>query len=86
MVANMVFYGLSLNTGILYGDYYINFLLVQLVEIPGNFLPLFSIDRFGRKKSHLIYMAGGGIVCLSTIFTVNYGGEGMFWYVINPLE
>lgn len=77
MVASMVFYGLSLNTGILYGDYYINFLIIVLVEFPGHILPLFMIDRIGRKRSHFIYMGVGGLACLSTIFTVNYGGEDL---------
>ncbi|CAG2257563.1 OCTN [Mytilus edulis] len=45
MVASMVFYGLSLNTGMLYGDYYINFLLSILMEFPGHALPIFMIDR-----------------------------------------
>ena len=72
----MVFYGLSLNTGILYGDYYINFLIIVLVEFPGHALPFVMIDRLGRKRSHFIYMGVGGLACLSTIFTVNYGGQG----------
>lgn len=74
----MVFYGLSLNTGILYGDYYINFLLVTLVEFPGNVVPLPMIERLGRIKSHFIYMGVGGLACLSTILTVNYVGEGNY--------
>ncbi|XP_076081367.1 organic cation transporter protein-like [Mytilus galloprovincialis] len=77
MVASMVFYGLSLNTGMLYGDYYINFLLSVLMEFPGHALPIFMIDRIGRKKSHIIYMTIGGLSCLSTIFTVNYGGKDL---------
>lgn len=81
MVASMVFYGLSLNTGMLYGDYYINFLLSILMEFPGHALPIFMIDRIGRKKSHIIYMTVGGLSCLSTIFTVNYGGKGKAGYL-----
>lgn len=72
----MVFYGLTLNTGILYGNYYVNYLIVVLVEYPGHVLPLVMVDRLGRKKSHFIYMAVGGLSCLSTIFTVNFGGKG----------
>lgn len=72
----MVFFGLSLNTGILYGDYYINFLLVTIVEFPGNVIPLPMIERLGRIKSHFIYMGFGGLACLSTILTVNYVGKG----------
>ncbi|XP_078339711.1 organic cation transporter protein-like isoform X3 [Crassostrea virginica] len=77
LVTSMVFYGLSLNTGILYGDYYINFLIVVLVEFPGHALPLVMIDRLGRKRSYFIYMGVGGLACLSTIFTVNYGGQDL---------
>jgi OCT family organic cation transporter-like MFS transporter 4/5 len=83
MVVSMVFYGLSLNTGILYGNYYVNYLLSVMVEVPGRILPYLSVDRIGRKKSHLIYMAGGGIACLGTIFTVNFGGEGVYEYISN---
>jgi hypothetical protein len=72
----MVFYGLALNTGMLYGGFYINFFINVLMEFPGQLLPLFMIDRFGRKRSHSVYMAVGGLSCLSTIFTVNYGGKG----------
>ncbi|XP_076081369.1 organic cation transporter protein-like [Mytilus galloprovincialis] len=75
MVVSMVFFGLSLNTGILYGNYYINFLLATFMEFPGSALPIFMIDRIGRKKSYIIYMTVGGFSCLSTIFTVNYGGK-----------
>ena len=81
LVTSMVFYGLSLNTGILYGDYYINFLIVVLVEFPGHALPLVMIDRLGRKRSYFIYMGVGGLACLSTIFTVNYGGQGRFCFI-----
>ncbi|CAC5422896.1 SLC22A4_5 [Mytilus coruscus] len=77
MVVSMVFYGLSLNTGILYGDYYINFMLSVLVEFPGQILPLLMLGRIGRKKSHFIYMGLGGLACLSTIFTANYAGKDL---------
>ncbi|KAK3097593.1 hypothetical protein FSP39_011253, partial [Pinctada imbricata] len=79
MVASMVFYGLSLNTGALYGNLYVNFIIMALVEFPGHFLPIVLIDRFGRRKSHCSFMLIGGIGCLSTIFTVNYGGKDLQW-------
>ncbi|XP_076081366.1 organic cation transporter protein-like [Mytilus galloprovincialis] len=77
MVASMVFYGLTLNTGMLYGDYYINYMLVVLVEYPGHILTLLMVDRYGRRKSHFIYMLVGGVSCLSTIFTVTFGGKDL---------
>lgn len=76
MVVSMVFYGLLLNIGIFYGDYYINFFFVIIVEFLGNVIFLFMIERFGRIKSNFIYMGVGGLVCLSIIFIVNYVGKG----------
>ena len=78
MIVSMVFYGLSLNTGNLYGNFYITFLVMVLVEFPGHILPLVTIDKFGRRKSHFVFMLIGGLGCLSTIFTVSYGGKGIW--------
>lgn len=78
MVVSMVFYGFFFNMGILYGDYYINFLIIVLVEFFGYILFLFMIDRIGRKRSYFIYMGVGGLVCFSIIFIVNFGGEGNY--------
>jgi hypothetical protein len=74
----MVFFGISLNIGILYGDYYVNFLLVVLMDFPGTYLPFVMIDRVGRKRSHFVYMTACGVLLLSTIFTTNFGGKGLY--------
>ncbi|XP_061177670.1 organic cation transporter protein-like [Saccostrea echinata] len=73
----MVFYGLDLNTAMLYGNFYINFLIFVLLEFTGNILPLFTINRFGRKRSYVFYTTVGGLSCLSTILTVNYLGKDL---------
>lgn len=71
-VVSMVYYGLSLNSGNLAGDFYLNFFLTGLVEFPAYTLCLVLLDRVGRKKLHCACMVLGGLACISTIFTVLY--------------
>lgn len=71
-VVSMVYYGLSLNSGSLAGDFYLNFFLTGLVEFPAYTLCLVLLDRVGRKKLHCACMVLGGLACICTIFTVLY--------------
>ena len=71
-VVSMVYYGLSLNSGNLAGDFYLNFLLSGLVEFPAYTLCLLLLDRIGRKKLHASCMIGGGIACILTTFPAFY--------------
>ena len=68
----MVYYGLSLNSGNLAGDFYLNFFLTGLVEFPAHTLCLVLLDRTGRKKLLCACMVLGGLACICTIFTVLY--------------
>ncbi|XP_068142334.1 LOW QUALITY PROTEIN: organic cation transporter protein [Drosophila tropicalis] len=68
----LVYYGLSLNVVLLDGDKYNNFAYIALVEIPGFFLPLLIMDRFGRRYSLCGLMLLSGLCCIGTIFT---GGD-----------
>ncbi|XP_061189312.1 organic cation transporter protein-like [Saccostrea echinata] len=70
----MTYYGVTLNAGNI-GNFYLNFFLMGLVEFPGILCTIFLLDRIGRKKLHLIFMVGGGIACLCTIFTVTFARE-----------
>lgn len=79
MVVSMTYYGLSLNTGNLGGDFYVNFLISGVVEFPAYTLCLLLLDRWGRKKCHCSAMLLGGIACLCTIFTISFGGEDLQW-------
>ena len=78
MVVSMTYYGLSLNTGNLGGDFYMNFFISGLVEFPAYTLAILFLDRIGRKICHMLSMVIGGGCCLATIFTIIYGGEGMY--------
>ncbi|XP_062576017.1 organic cation transporter protein-like [Saccostrea cucullata] len=79
MVVSMTYYGLSLNTGNLGGDFYVNFLISGVVEFPAYALCLILLDRWGRKKCHCTSMLLGGIACLCTIFTISFGGKEFQW-------
>lgn len=76
MVVSMTYYGLSLNTGNLGGDFYMNFFISGLVEFPAYTLAILFLDRIGRKVCHMLSMVIGGGCCLVTIFTIIYGGDG----------
>lgn len=75
-IVTMMYYGLSLNSGNLGGNFYMNFFLSGLVEFPAYTIVLLLLDRVGRKRLHCICMIVGGTTCLCTIFTITYGGEG----------
>ncbi|XP_016976584.2 organic cation transporter protein [Drosophila rhopaloa] len=64
----LVYYGLSLNVVLLDGNKYNNFAYVALVEIPGFFMPLVIMDRFGRRYSLCGLMLTSGLCCIGTIF------------------
>ncbi|XP_075163047.1 SLC22A family member [Haematobia irritans] len=64
----LVYFGLSLNSVLLDGDKYNNFIYIALVEIPGFLLPLVIMDRFGRRYSMFGTMLISGLCCLATVF------------------
>ncbi|XP_033740178.1 organic cation transporter protein-like [Pecten maximus] len=76
-VIAMTFYGLSMNTGNIGGDFYLNFMLLGLMDFPSSLLLLLLLNRIGRKKMHCTSMIVGGVSCLSTLFTTTYGGESL---------
>ncbi|KAH9507258.1 hypothetical protein Btru_056737 [Bulinus truncatus] len=79
LVCAMVYYGLSLNSGNLAGNLYINFELMSIVEIMGYVICLLGLNRIGRKLLHILCLLVGGGACLSTIFTVLYADKSLEW-------
>ncbi|XP_034334409.2 organic cation transporter protein [Magallana gigas] len=79
MVVSITYYGLSLNTGNLAGDFYLNFFLTAVMDFPAYTMCLMLMDRWGRKKCHCSAMILGGIACLSTILTTTFGGKDLQW-------
>lgn len=75
MIVSMTYYGVIMNSGNLAGDFYFNFFLMALAEIPGLLIGLFVLDKIGRRYSNSGSMLLGGFACICTIFTVVYGGK-----------
>lgn len=86
LVASMVFYGLSLNSGNLAGNLYVNFELMGLVEIIAYIICLALLNRTGRKILYIVCMIVGGGACLSTIFTVLFANECKFKQQQNKVQ
>ncbi|XP_062612032.1 organic cation transporter protein-like [Saccostrea cucullata] len=53
------------------GNMYLNFFLNGMVELPGIFLYLFTINRYGRKKTCVMFHAIAGI-SLSMTAVLNF--------------
>ncbi|KAJ8315874.1 hypothetical protein KUTeg_008024 [Tegillarca granosa] len=79
-VVSMVFYGLALNSGNLGGDFYLNFFLQGIVEVPAYIICQLFLNVLGRRILHCSSMILGGICCICTIFTMLYADKCKFVY------
>ncbi|XP_052089054.1 organic cation transporter protein-like isoform X2 [Mytilus californianus] len=76
IVIAMVYYGVTMHTGgNIGGNFFVNFFILAIVEVPANLLVIATLNRAGRKKIHCFCMIVGGIACLCTIFSVLFGGR-----------
>lgn len=50
-INELIYYGIILATSYLSGRFYLDFILVSLVEIPANAVVIYACDRIGRRKS-----------------------------------
>ncbi|XP_056003356.1 solute carrier family 22 member 7-like [Ostrea edulis] len=60
-VNSLTYYGLFLTSGSMSGNMYLNFFLNGMVEIPSVFLYMNSINRYGRKKTCIMFHAIAGV-------------------------
>ncbi|XP_069100986.1 organic cation transporter protein-like [Argopecten irradians] len=69
------FFGFTLNTGNLAGNFYLNILLSGLADFPGFTIPLLTVSRLGRKKLYILGMVVGGLSLLGsgTVFVIVTG-------------
>lgn len=68
----LIFYGLSVRSIDLAGDKYINFMLVALMEIPGNLASYFVLKRISRKWALAVSMILCGVFCVSSELSSEY--------------
>ena len=59
----MTYYAMNWQFADIGGNMYFNFILSFLVEIPGAFVVLFTLQRFGRKRMTLIFCAVTSLCC-----------------------
>jgi len=58
---SIVFASSNLNAG----SKYVNFAAVCLAEMPGMLIACFTLDRFGRKRTVILFMLITGVCCVS---------------------
>ncbi|KAF6035048.1 Orct [Bugula neritina] len=68
---SMGYYGLSLNSGNIGGNIYINFMLSGAVEFLAYGV-CFSINKLGRKGPHIFGMLVGGVACIATVLVDHF--------------
>ncbi|XP_069696534.1 organic cation transporter protein [Periplaneta americana] len=61
---SLVYYGLSLNTGKLFGNPFLVLFIVGLVEYPSYIMTVLLMDRLGRRSLLSSLMLLGGIACI----------------------
>eukprot|EP00099_Drosophila_melanogaster_P022908 NP_650528.1 uncharacterized protein Dmel_CG6126 [Drosophila melanogaster] len=61
---SLVYYGLSLSAGKLYGNPYLILFIMGLVEFPSYITIVFVLDRLGRRSITSTLMLGGGLCCI----------------------
>ena len=69
---NIVYYGLSYNTGSLSGNLFINTAISGAVEIPANLLAMYLLTKAGRKYTQAVSLIMAGVanfVCIPFIYT-----------------
>ena len=69
---NIVYYGLSYNTGSLSGNLFINTAISGAVEIPANLLAIYLLTRAGRKYTQAVSLILAGManfICIPFIYT-----------------
>ncbi|KAK3086719.1 hypothetical protein FSP39_022468 [Pinctada imbricata] len=77
IVVSMIYYGVTMHTRNLGGNFYLNFFILGVVEFPAKIISMLLLNRLGRKINHCACMFIGGGTMLCTIFTVLYGGEAL---------
>ena len=73
---NLIYYALMYNVTNLAGDIFVNHIANVVFETIGLLLPIFILDRFGRRKIFAGSVVLGGLCCVASIFPVLFGWPG----------
>ncbi|XP_077988709.1 organic cation transporter protein-like [Glandiceps talaboti] len=83
-VNSLVYYGLSLNTGLLGGNKYLNFFLSGAVEIPAYIVSAAVVAVWGRRIPLCSFHILGGVACIITVFIPEEtdSGTDLSWLIL----
>lgn len=62
------YYGLSMQSVLISGNLYINYIAVAAIEIPAFVVTYYTLDRFGRRITQSVSLILSGICCVAFIF------------------
>lgn len=68
----LVYYGITLNTANMYGNQFINFCLLSLIELPSSYLCRYLVDKVGRRWTQVGFFFISTICCTLAAVGVNY--------------
>jgi len=66
VAVSMSYYGISFSAGNLAGDFFLNYELLMLVEIPAHVFSMFVMDKAGRRLTLTSGLIVSGLACLAT--------------------
>lgn len=69
--AGFVYYGLTVNSVLLPGNKYTNFILSSVSSFPGDVLAYFTFNKFGRRISLIYGFFSCGVFCVATAYSPN---------------
>lgn len=72
ITAAMVYYGVSLGSPDLGGSLYVNFVLISVVEFPGNIAAIWMMGRIGRKRTVVLTMILAAVSALGSVLLTMY--------------
>ncbi|XP_045198101.2 organic cation transporter protein-like [Mercenaria mercenaria] len=82
MIVSMTYYGVTMNAGNLGGSFYLNFLLMDVAELPGYLVGILLLDRIGRRWCNAGGMLVCGVACIATVPTVLLTKADLQWLTI----
>lgn len=80
---SFIYYGLNINSVALAGSKYVNYILVNLVEVPAVLLAYYLMDKIGRKKTLCSSLLLSGIACVVSEFVaIDASTERLILFII----
>lgn len=77
--STFVGYGLMINAVSLQGNKYVNYALVSIIDLPGNFLIMYILTNYKRRNPLIVSFFCGAILCFVQPFLPNSKYEQFFF-------